>query len=268
MELTINGERLEVDVVAETTFNSRHTGRTLKRLTLRVAVRGDDAHESFLRLIARATQQGAEADEGAGTVRRWTVRNSSYSYSESDDPLAYHHTLEMDEEEELMPTRLVVDDLNLKPYTYEEEFDKDVLIITARVVPSEAEGRRLRELVVAKDYYPVVREGLGQEARAMRFGLVVWSRQEGTTKYLLTLVEKLYDEDAPQIHPGEPQVPNLVRLLSTALGVLDALLEALVTKGVLSEVERDAIRSEGDAQRDERRWAFLEVEDIDAMWGG
>ncbi len=34
-----------------------------------------------------------------------------------------------------MPTRLFVDDLNLKPYTYEEEFDKDALILTARVVP-------------------------------------------------------------------------------------------------------------------------------------
>jgi len=83
----------------------------------------------------------AYRDDGTGTIRRWTVRNHSYSYTDGDEPLVYTHTLEMEEMEDFMPTRLHISDLSVEPYTYEEEFQGDALIITARVALSDEDGR-------------------------------------------------------------------------------------------------------------------------------
>jgi hypothetical protein len=167
--------------------------------------------------------------------------------------------------EDLMPTRLHISDLSVEPYTYEEEFEGHALIITARVALSDEDGRRLKDLIAGRNYYPVVREGVNDEVREMRFGQVPWSQHGDTTKYLLTLVERPFDDEGPQPSLGEPQASNVERALASCVGIVDALLDTLVTRGILTGEERNEIRSKADTQTFEHRFGFSRVDDID-LW--
>jgi len=266
MDLRIGDRGIPTDIEERTNFVSRHTGRTCVRLHVLVSVSGKGEHDRMLDLVQNARHNNVSAADEAGRTRMWKVRNHSYSYQNSGDSAVYNHRFELEEDEELMPTSLHIDELVLRPHKYEEEFDREALIISAWTSTNEADSQRLKDLVARRDFYPVVRVGISEEIREMRFGAVLWSEDGASTKHRITLVERIYDEQhdsSPGV--GEPEASNVERSLATGLGMIDGLLETLGAKEILTPEEIAGIRlkAEEEIQIFDKRWAFRRVEDAD-----
>ena len=255
MELTIGKTTIDVDIDEEVQSLSPHTGATLRHLEISFSARERD-HDYVMRLLSEARKNGATSSNEDGTSSRWTLSNSSYSYS--DNSSVRHYTWKLDEGEELRIETLILDTLELTPYQYEEEFDNDILTIKARVTPTSEELERLHEMMRGQkvgEYFPVTRKGIGSEPRLMRFGRGIWSQEGDTIKYELILIDQAYDERTSREGRGPLQrlhisPLNVQSLLAKKASVLDELMEMLVAKGLLTDDDMKQIKQIAE----EREW--------------
>jgi hypothetical protein len=230
------------------------------RVQFRVA-RGDQ--ES---LVHKFIGSGKPVEISSDAKRRWRIRNHSTSYSESSPFITF--TWELLEIEDLKVEKLVINDLELVPYRYKEELDeKDMLTIDTFVELSEAEEKRLRALPT---YFRVVRKGVQDDAREMRFGQILWSKKENEDKLRLrlTLVDKALDACGDRHDFLEPQFGNVSVTATVTRLRLRALLDRLVAKGVLSSEEVDAIHAVDEGAVNRELQHLFRVDDLDQWTSG
>jgi len=170
MNVDFADEELIVDLEEQSNFTSRHTGRTLKRIRLRLIAGSLLAHRSLLLKIRRAEHEGISSTDEAGNVTgRWEVAKSSFCCQGEGHNSEYHHEIVLEEIEDLMAQSLRLNDIILCPYSYEEEFDGDELCIRSRVMVTPEQDARLRLLMKDDGYFSVVRHGICEQPREMRF---------------------------------------------------------------------------------------------------
>jgi hypothetical protein len=147
--------------------------------------------------------------------------------------------------EDLQATQLVIDGWALTPYKYKEEIDDEALIVQARVQLSAEEYKRLFELPT---YFSVVRKGIDDEPREMRFGQCLWSESDDKYKIQLYLVEKRLDDSKRGLGHSflEPQSSNDAGRIVRSAILLDRLIDSLIHKGVLSAEESEKLRQIDD----------------------
>jgi hypothetical protein len=138
MEIELGDFIVEVDVDEEGQIPSPHTGRGTLRRTFDVSFRDDDDTEA-IRAVLSDVKNGSVITEkvDGDTERKWAVTKHSWSSSRrgTNGPTHYTHHFEvMEEEAPLKPTALLLGDLRLEPYHFEEKAEREGTIqIRARV---------------------------------------------------------------------------------------------------------------------------------------
>lgn len=242
---------------------SPHTGRDVRIVCAATRV-ASFAADGVSVVLAGAEEPGGEIVDEAGG--RWSVIGWRRSH---DSPDGLHtFTVELRELEELRPNRVEVADLEVRPVRYEETVESGALILTMRVHLNEDQMSMLRDLLqrddIADAYMPVLRVGLEERTRSMRFGKVLWQRGAGGVDARIVLVERTYDQQGhPRRRLNEPELTHALTWVAVAAAEIDALFAELRTAGVLSAEAETRVRAAGDGAYQRRQWDLCEVDDLD-----
>lgn len=261
IELQLGERRVPVQVRRVATVRSRHTGKPLTEVHGVVSTPDDTAH---LQLARTLREVGTQAVRAAGAsvkgVKRWSISWNAYTPSGEE----HAHTLILREAEELALEALVVDGVEMHPYEYREEFSGEELTISAKLVGSRAAVLRLAALLRTRETFPVVRRGISDEPREMRFGVAEWSEHEGQIRYRMVLVDA--DADLAE-HPELLRIEeaNTRAALSFYMNFVDRLTDLLQAKGVASAEEIEAARDRARGELWPARREFWRVRDVDAL---
>lgn len=260
------GEELAVDLEEESTFRSKHTGAELKRVKIEVVAQTLQAHRLLLLKIRHAENDGISSTDDVGNITgKWRVAHSSFCCLGDEHDQEYFHEIQIEEAEELKLTGLSINGIVLYPYIYEEEFDCDDLNIKSRVMVSPEQDAWLRMLMKEKDYFQVVRHGISDQLREMRFSnTILWSKHGNKFKYEIILVDKSYDErDRPLARLFQPQMSRMQSAVAAQAEMVEAMLEAMVTRKYLTEGDVTEMRKKASERVWDRKREFFEVRDID-----
>jgi hypothetical protein len=266
MIVDFSGDELFVDLEEKSTFCSRHTGAELRRVKMGLIARALSAHRSLLFKIRRAEHEGiSSTDEDGKVTGQWRIANSSFCCLGEEHNPEYYHEILIEEVEELKVESLSISGLVLHPYFYEEEFDCDDLSIKSRVMVSPEQDAILRMLMKDGEYFQVVRRGINDELREMRFSnTILWSRHGNRFKYEIILVDRSYDErDRPLARLFQPQMSRMQSAIAAQAEMVEAILETLVTRRYLTEGNVIEMRKKAAERIWDRRREFYEVRDID-----
>jgi hypothetical protein len=168
--------------------------------------------------------------------------------------------------------KLIIGNLTVEPYFYEEGTQNDALFIIARARLTAEQAEPLRQMIIRysmarpnEQYFPVVREGLSDEPRQMRFGGGAWSQRDGIVNQEITLVDRVYDEHGGGVNLLTAQKArtddNIVELSAR----LEELLSLLRAKHILTDDELERVRQPTPEMRARQRFELLRVNDLD-MW--
>ncbi len=257
---------MAVELEEESTFRSKHTGSELKRVKICLIAQTLQAHRLLLLKIKRAEHEGiGSTDEEGNITGRWKIVHSSFCSLGDEHNPEYYHELQLDEAEELKLELLSLNGITLYPYYYEEEFDCDDLSIKSRVMVSPEQDAHLRMLMKENGYFQVVRIGINEVPREMRFSnTILWSRHGNKFKYEIILVDRSYDErDRPLARLFQPQMSRMQSAVASQAEMVEAMLETLVTRKYLTEGDVAEMRKKAAERLWDRKREFFEVKDID-----
>ena len=240
---------------------SRHSGKQLRRLRLVFRAYEAEAKKSIEGAASDGLHVHLGPDEG-GDNTIWILGKHSSSFRNDEPMVTYVWTIA--EGEHLEIDHLVIGEASFRPYRYEEEFDgSDILTINAHLTVSTDDWKALRAM---SGYFLVVRTGINETPRKMRFGEVLWSTTDDAASYKLrvVLVDEHYDELSPKSHGFfEPFRRNIEVLSSENSLLTDRLMEALIAKGVFDRAEIDSLRAEAAKSIPDKRLEFDRVSDVD-----
>lgn len=259
-ELELEDLRLPVRVERTGSTRSPHTGHSLLEIHAAATTTDPNLHPRLTGLLRDASHHPVRLAERWNGVGRWHLSWNSYAEAAGE----HTYRLILQEEEELRLESLVVDGVELHPYEYRERFSGDELTIWAKVVERKTDVFRLRTLLRTRHAFPVVRRGIRDEPRPMRFGVAEWSEHEGQIKFRLVLVDEGAD---PAEHPELVRIEeqNARSALGYYMNFVERLAELMERSGVASAEQIEAAR---DAARDEpwgTRREFWRVPDVDLL---
>jgi hypothetical protein len=264
MLLDFNGSKIRVNVDEENSLVSKHTGALLGNLKVSTTIRGRSANDEFLSRLNQVKTDGVTSISEEGEVQKqWKIGNTSWNYREGS-PI-YQHTLELTEIEKLNLTSLTLGEITVQPYKYEETFDDDILRIQARVALLESQHLQVKAMQKDNNYFPVIRHGISEEPKQMRFGLCYWSQHNTEYKYELVLMEEGEETKSNRLASAFSWMRTLRNQVADNTAVIDSLLDTLSNKNVLTEDEVVAIRN-NIAERSWDVWyGFFRVENVDEL---
>jgi hypothetical protein len=251
-------------VVVESEGVSPHTGVTLRTLLTEITVTATRA-----RAIATLLETPELVDEDDGTAWRGRIRVQTYGEAQG-----FHHLqIEWEQVEHLNVDTVEFEGLALHPTKYEEHAEEFGIAISMLAELTPAETATLRDVQrldgdQPSTYFSVVRHGLSDKPRDMRFGRVLWQPlANGDVKHEITLVDKGLDEGpiSPFATIGEPQTGHLLDVVEQLAAERNALLDALVAAGVLDDQAAENIRRAGAGAAGRDRYQFFKVRDL-ARW--
>lgn len=264
MRIVLNERELPITLNSSDVTASRHTGRDLRHLEVELVVNGDEPERQVQLALENASSVPVTLFTDAGEADGiWIVEETSSSYR--DGVPVFHHVLHLREQEELKARAIQVAGLTLEPYAYEEHFDGDALVVTAKVTIDRGQQDALCRQDDEDSYFPVVRVGLSEEPRMMRMGRCLWSREQQVIKQQIVLVDQAHDDDPSNFRHGfdDPELSHLQEMAVQDGKLLCAICDLLSDADVLSSeaVRRLAPDLERIRQRDSRE--FLRVGDLD-----
>lgn len=116
-------------------------------------------------------------------------------------------------------------------------------------------------------YFSVVRKGVNDKPREMRFGKVLWSKKDDKYRERIVLFDKAVDEGGLQRGWLEPEATNVAASLAATRLRLSALLDKLVAKGVLTTEESEQVRTVDDDRFERELRERYRVNDVDEWMG-
>jgi hypothetical protein len=256
MKIRIKENEFTFESVEEGKTSSPHTNRPLKWMEVSFRVSGDDVFEGT-REISEVTTISDDGDEIA-----WYATELAHSYSQGNP---YHDlTWQLSEKEVLAIETLVLADFELEPYRYKEEISQDCLYVSALVKLTSDEFEKLVAIYFGDIYFPVIRRGINESPNEMRFGKIIWSRNEGAIKFRIYLVDKKHDnQESSHLGLLEPDSANTKDMLATTIEEFNALLRTLEDKGVLTADEINAVKTVSGEKYNSRILEFARVNDVD-----
>jgi hypothetical protein len=254
------GRTLEVDATVLDTQESHHTGKPLRELQSELAVPAEEAD------VIRALLETPELLDATGDS--WSGRIVTESYRDVNGTHAL--TLQWNERENLKADVVEFEGLELRPVRYEERTEEVGIALSFRspLTDAETETLRLLQRRPLEDgiYFSVVRRGVSDEPRQMRFGLVLWQPlEDGGTEQQITLVDQVVDESPlkfPRTLGGEPALGRVLSAAENLAAERDALFDILKENGLLDEAGLERIRHAGDEAIGESRYRFYQVTDL------
>lgn len=239
------GVTLEPEIEDKKTIKSLHTGNDLEILDISFKTRQRFKKPEFI------------FSDG----KKWKITNHSYSYAEGSAITKYSWHIE--EVEDLKIEKLKIDDLEFKPTLYKESIEEsrgNALIIES-VIETTVELFQKIEDNIQKEVFLISRQGISNKEKNMRFGEFVWSRHDDKIKFVITLVETIYDEYGRSIGFLEPQFTNIQKKLLQNSKKIDYLISLLSDNEIISKDNLDELK-----KIDEGFTSFLplnQVKDLD-----
>ena len=254
-----DGHALPVQIHKEHVVRSPHTGKDLQELHGWVVTGDQNIHRRLATILPAIGERPLRSeDEGGDFGGRWCVSWNSYGEAAG----VHTYTLILREAEELSLRALLLDEIELHPYEYREEAASGGLRIRAKIVGTEAEVLRLRELVLERDGFAVVRLGIQDEPRRMRLSVEDWSEFEDRVKYRITLTDPGFDT-LPDDEVEEVEGESSRAALAFYANYLERLAEMLVRKNLLTRQELMELRSAARAEPGVGRHELWRVSDVD-----
>jgi hypothetical protein len=255
IEIKIGESNIVADVTEQGSFTSAATDKPLLRIGVQFSSYGEQQKQTVLDFVTNK-----EPVTIRGNEKKFKIGKHSYNYRDGSESTTFNW--ELLELEELKLDKLVLNGWEIAPYKYKETFDSDgVLTSVFRVELSESGERQLREL---PDYFPVIRKGINETPREMRFGQVLWSKSDaGNYRMEVYLVDKLYDELGRRIALGEPRANNVGRRAASTAIRLSALVDILQAKGVITSEEAENVRAVDQNELDRKMHEHDSVKDLD-----
>lgn len=261
LELVLGDHRLFSEVQRAYCVPSRHSGRPLVELHAVATTQSDTLHRTLARRLPEATEQRVRsAEPWEGGVQSWCVSWNSYAEVDGE----HRYTLILREAEELSLEELLVDGVALYPYEYRESFNGEGLTIRAKLEGSRKEVLRLRALLKTRDSFPVIRRGIQDEPRRMRFGVAEWSLHEGQIRYRMVLVDEGADLSA---HPELVRIEaeNTRAAAAFYMNFIENLANLLEARGILPSDQIEAARTAALEKAGQTRREFWRVPDVDLL---
>lgn len=255
------------DVEYDESLISKHTGNELERFSFTIRVKGNKK-EMLEEVITNSKNDGVFAVDNTGGIQKeYKITNHSYSYNGNftDEETIYTYSLKLEQIEKLEIKQLVIAGIKLSPYKYSEKYDNGIIIDTC-VRLSNEETEQIKNAIGENKYFEVIREGISQEPKTMRFGKTIWSEDGEFTKKSWVLVENIYDEKNPKLHHWlEPEWSNIQIELAIQKHINKSLLNLLMSKDIITLQDVDKLTTEANNHYKEFLKYFLKVDDIDTF---
>ncbi|MDQ3604840.1 MAG: hypothetical protein M3418_01420 [Gemmatimonadota bacterium] len=262
IELQLGDHRLPVRIQRVGKARSRHTEKPLTEIHGIATTTDPSLHQQLSQVLQEVGSQTVRSVERFdNAVGKWCVSWNSYAERAGE----HRYSLILREEEELSLQALVLGGVELHPYEYREEFSEGgELTIWAKLVGSKQSVLRLRALLKAHPFFPVIRRGIHDEPREMRFGVAEWSEHLGQIRFRVVLVDR--DADPTQ-HPELLRIEgaNKGAAIAFYMNFVERLVEMLERKKILPAAEIEVAR---EAAREELwmgRHEFWRVPDVDLL---
>lgn len=265
--------RLHVKELSEE--RSYSTGRGLRRVKAEATLYAEQDAAGIAALEAAiARDDPVEVVDEAGEARWFELHQRTLSYSNGYPDRDY--VLELTEVEVLECQALLIDGRTFVPFGYSEKVDDvtgeigeqlKALIIDAKVRLTEDELDWLWDRKGQREpdrYFPVVRQGVTDDPRRMRFGRILWDRKDGVRAHVV-LVEETYDLDPRNWRPllSRPDEEGMREQFLELQEQVDRLFEVLVSREVMTSEEVANLKMPDAAASWRRERSLYEVDDID-----
>jgi hypothetical protein len=167
-----------------------------------------------------------------------------------------------------MPDQIQIADVTVTPIQYREREDRGSLRIDLTTTVTGSARDQLREIILTSQSsgsYVEVRLGRVEPLR-MHFGKPSWSEHNGETRYRLTLVERSQRDTPPSGMSFLDVIEGQGEWIAGAIGRLEAMLELLREKGIISQAEYQEIRTPNARRHAEVLYRMHQVADAHAEW--
>lgn len=258
IQFRIDDQVVTAEVIDQQTTLSRNTGKELFQAEVSFRIH-EDQRDSCTEAIRHGKVEllSPRGDSSKNIPVRVQEKQHSFTMG---DPIQRCIWV-LSEVEELNLEGLQIGDVMVNPYRYSDEFSDNALVCNF-CFDTDAQTRKyLRSL---PKYFPVVRKGISDEPRLMRFGHVVWATDdEQTYRFRVTLVEESYDKSGGGNGLLQPEFGNALEMLAEVTVRFSRLLDMLESKGVLAAGDRANIQEIMEEDWKERRTEFSRVKDFD-----
>ncbi|MDP2836375.1 MAG: hypothetical protein Q8N97_05280 [Methanobacteriaceae archaeon] len=176
--------------------------------------------------------------------KKWKLVTSSYSYIEGSSITQYNWHLEELEKSQI--EKLIINGSEFEPLLYKEEIHEregnglwiDIFI--------ETDVQNINQIkdIPNGGYFPVIRQGISDEEKEMRFGRTIWQKEGNKILFKTTLIEKIYDENSKSMPFFlNPDIPNIKRSIYNTSESVNQIFSVLVDKNIITNEEREKIET-------------------------
>lgn len=251
---------IPVKITHSDVFISPHSGRELRQIEGTVQNSSEELHDWFMQVLKQQAIEGILLpDTPVEQARWWNVKLRQWTQSGS----RYSYTVEIREIEPLDIQELIVDQVHLQPYRYKEDA-QDGLRIDVKVELSKDDNEQFLKIWANGGYFSVIRRGIQDEPREMRFGSVYWSEHVEKFKYDFVLVERTTADEAPR-HPWDLPGANARVYLAFEIALRRNLFDLLLKKGIISDEEIIVLKEKAKIEADKIEMEFHRVSDVDLL---
>ncbi|MEG9298048.1 hypothetical protein V6B33_16415 [Mangrovibacillus sp. Mu-81] len=264
MRLKFKENHVTVKPTDEEYFTSPFTGHQLKRFQVAVSVREQQLFVFEDELDYVKVHCITEVDEDGKEIGKYNISNTSYSYSDNSDGRMY--SFELSEAEKIKIHKLLIEDIELTPYEYEETLSDEAIIIHTKVTVTKDIADRIEGFHENEEkYFTVIREGINENPIKMRFGVNIWSEHENDViKYRLVIVEDKYDAEDDVRRPlNYPVTQNIQSMTLYHKSYIELLANLLVDKGLLSKEEIERLKDKAKEENSKNERYIYQVKDVD-----
>lgn len=258
MILELNDRQYILRIDKSETVPSRHTRADLHRMDVRTRITHPEDKATLVTLLGK---NGFLPIGEPGNIQQWKLLGSSYSFQNERE--GYDFSLEILENESLDLKALVLNDLEVQPYYYEEKFEGEDLVIRAKVKADENLQKRLLLLQKNGDVVTVVRSGIDTRAITMRFGGGFWSRSPDGAKMEINLFEPTDAKTSSGMNFFAHQYAKAREFGVKNMTMMASLLELLEVKKVLTSEEAAGLREGWKEHSEEFLLEYSRVQDLD-----
>jgi hypothetical protein len=158
-------------------------------------------------------------------------------------------------------------------YAYEETIEHDgAIMIDMKARMADPAHTELQALITRHSadypsYFPVVRKGLQDTPRTMRWGKCTWSAHDGVFKHNLILVEDAYDQGEPKslLPLDYPEGRRAREMAAKTSALVTELLRVLEAKSALDADEVRQLTATAERQVKGLTREFFRMDDIDTV---
>lgn len=258
IHLDFEKSELMFSIKKEDNIISMHTGNTLEKKEICLTT-DKKIHENVINKYKK--KEINSIDKNLKKLKKWNIVESSFSIINNK----YSHYFTLEEIERLNIKNLIIGDVNISPYTYNEQFINNALSIEAKANLTESQFEKIKKMNEKGGSYEVIRRGISEKIYKMKLGRPLWSKDSNNViKYGFCLTEEKYFFNIKDpFAESFVRVDNISYLLAKQEVVLSNLLSTLAKKSFITKEELYNIKNIQNKEINDKLIYLSRVKDID-----